>query len=772
VSSLSEYRRKRDPKATPEPFGSSKRGKKPIFVVQRHDARRLHYDFRLERNGALASWAVPKGVPLEAGARSLAVHVEDHPLEYASFHGEIPQGQYGAGSVEIFDNGTWDLLEEKRNGQLTFELHGKKLKGRWTLVPAHLDGKEQNWLLIKGHDDDGAEPVVAHTYKPMLATLDTVVPHGDDWVHEVKFDGYRALAYVRGGDCKLVSRNDNDLTGRFAEVAKAIVKAVKSPNAVVDGEVTRVDPDGRTSFSELQQGSGPLVYYAFDLLELDGRPLIDEPLNERKAMLRKLLDGRVKTVAFSEDFEDGDALFEVAQERKLEGIISKRVDGAYKQGRRTRDWLKIKTENNDEFVVAGYTRGEGRRANTFGSLVLAVNEGDQLRYVGNVGTGFNDAEIRKLLKLLRPLHRDTSPFPVVPKMPRVRRGDVQWVEPQLVAQVRFGEWTHDGHLRHPAYLGIREDKEAGEVTRPQPIQTVVKKGKRELRLSNLDKLFWPDEGITKGDLLEYYQAVAGVLVPHLKDRAFTMRRYPDGAYGKAFFQKDAPSHMPDWIPRYRALVSTRDKSRTKKWVEFPVVSDELALLWMVNMGCIDMNTWYSRIDKPDRPDFVLFDLDPTPEVPWSQTIEVALILKQLLDALELQSFPKTSGGKGFHVLVPIDRRSTFDDTRRFAEHVAGAIARTHPKLATTEWAKSRRRGVLIDANQNGEGKTIASVYSVRPKPGAPVSTPLTWDEVDGKLNPSIYTMPVVLERVRQLGDVYAPVLTTRQSLSRALKALA
>jgi bifunctional non-homologous end joining protein LigD len=262
-----------------------------------------------------------------------------------------------------------------------------------------------------------------------------------------------------------------------------------------------------------------------------------------------------------------------------------------------------------------------------------------------------------------------------------------------------------------------------------------------------------------------------VLVPHLKNRPFTMRRYPDGAYGKAFFQKDAPKHMPDWIPRYRALVSTREKSREKKWVEFPLVNDELALLWMVNMGCIDMNTWYSRIDKPDRPDFVLFDLDPTPEVPWSQTIEVALILKELLDALELKSFPKTSGGKGFHVLVPVDRRGTFEDTRRFAEHVASAIARTHPRLATTEWSKAKRRGVLIDANQNGEGKTIASVYSVRPKPGAPVSTPLRWEEVDGKLNPSIYTMPVVLERVRQHGDVYAPVLTTRQSLSRALRKL-
>ncbi|HZQ83077.1 MAG TPA: DNA ligase D [Gaiellaceae bacterium] len=775
--SLGEYRKKRDPKKTPEPFGSSKRGKQPLFVVQRHDARRLHYDFRLERNGALASWAVPKGVPLERAAKALAVHVEDHPLEYASFSGEIPAGNYGAGTVEIWDHGTYELEEEKPNGELTFVLHGERLQGRWTLVPAHLDGKEQNWLLIKRHDDDET-PVTQGSYKPMLASLAESVPHGEGWTYEVKFDGWRAIAYLHGGDCTLLSRNDKDLTERFGEVAKALVKAVKTPNAVVDGEITRIDPSGRTSFSELQQGSGPLVYYAFDLLELDGRPLVDEPLTTRKQELRKLLDGRVKTVAYSESFDDGDALFEVAQEQGLEGLIAKRSDSTYKSGRRTRDWLKIKTENNDEFVVVGYTRGSGRRANTFGSLVLAVNEGDELRYVGNVGTGFDDREIAKLLELLRPLHRDAAPFSAVPKMPRVRKGDVQWVEPRLVAQVRYGEFTHDNHLRHPAYLGIREDKEAGEVTAPQPnsaalkIESTVKQGSRELRLSNLDKPFWPDEGITKGDLLAYYREVSPVLLPHLKDRAFTMRRYPDGAYGKAFFQKDAPKHMPDWIPTYHALVSTRERSRAKKWVDFPIVNDELALLWMVNMGCIDMNTWYSRIDKPDRPDFVLFDLDPTPEVPWTQTVEVALILKELLDALELVSFPKTSGGKGFHVLVPLDRRSTFEDSRQFSEIVAGAIARTHPKLATTEWSKARRRGVLIDSNQNGEGKTIASVYSVRPRPNAPVSTPLRWDEVNEKLNPSIYTMPVVLERVRAHGDLYADVLTTRQSLGKALKRLA
>jgi len=771
--SLEKYREKRNPRKTPEPFeaGGGERSTLPVFVVQRHDARRLHYDFRLERDGALASWAVPKGVPVEAGARALAVHVEDHPLEYATFHGEIPKGQYGGGTVEIWDSGTYELLEEKRNGQLTVLLHGTRLTGRWTLVPARLDGKEENWLLIKGHDE--AEDIVQGEYRPMLATQEAYVPRGEGWTFEVKFDGYRALAYIRGGECKLVSRNGNDLTGRFADVAKALVKAVRSPNAVVDGEVARIDTTGRTSFSELQQGSGQLVYYAFDLLELDGKPLVDLPLHERKTQLQKLIDLRTGSVAVSEGFDDGDALFEVARAQNLEGIIAKRIDSPYKSGRRTRDWLKLKTENTDEFVVAGYTAGAGRRAGTFGALVLGAHEGGGLRYVGNVGTGFDDAEIRKLLALMKPLHRDVPPFAEVPKMPRIRKGDVQWVEPRLVAQVRYGEWTHDGRLRHPAYLGLRDDKDAAEVTAPAtaeaPLPSVIRKGKRELKLSNLDKPFWPEEGITKGDLLRYYRDIAPVLVPHLKDRPFTMRRYPHGAYSEAFFQKDAPKHMPEWISTFHANVSQRDSGRTKRWIDFPLVNDELALLWMVNMGCIDMNAWYSRVDKPDRPDFVLFDLDPTPEVPWPQTIEVALILKELLDALELVSFPKTSGGKGFHVLVPLDRRSTYADSRQFAEIAAGAIARAHPKLATTEWSKARRRGVLIDSNQNGEGKTIASVYSVRPKPNAPVSTPLRWDEVDAKLDPADYTMPVVLDRVREHGDLYAGVLSTRQSLAKALK---
>ncbi len=331
-------------------------------------------------------------------------------------------------------------------------------------------------------------------------------------------------------------------------------------------------------------------------------------------------------------------------------------------------------------------------------------------------------------------------------MPRVRKGDVVWVEPKLVAEVEFVEWTHDGRLRAPAYQGLREDKEATEVRREEPSRSRPRSARASAcsSSSNLDKPFWPDEGITKGDLLAYYRGVAPVLVPHLKDRPFTMKRYPDGWQGKFFFQKDAPKRMPDWIPTASIVVSTRDKPRQRRRIDAPLVNDELALLWMVNMGCIDLNAWYSRIDKPDRPDWVLFDLDPSPDVGFPETIEVALLVKQALDALELESFVKTSGSEGIHILVPIARRHTYADTREFSEIVAGALARTHRGLVTTEWTKSKRRGVLIDSNQNGEGKTIASVYSVRPKAGAPVSTPLRWDEVNEQLDPSAFTMEAVL----------------------------
>ena len=769
---LGTYRRKRDPTATPEPFSDGRRASRrsePVFVVQRHDSRRLHYDFRLERGGALASWALPKGVPMEPGSQHLAVHVEDHPLEYATFEGEIPKGQYGAGTVEIWDSGTYELVEEKKDGGLTVRLHGTRLDGTWALVPAHLSGEEKNWLIVRKRGDAAVAP--AREYRPMLASVAGELPTGGDWVFEPKFDGYRALAYVRSGDARLVSRNGNDLTRRFEAVAGAAGRAAKSPDCVLDGEVCALDDQGRSRFSLMQQGKGRLVYYVFDVLEIDGKPVVDRPLADRRSLLEGLVDARSQTVRLSGVFDDGEALLEAARAQGLEGVMAKRSSCPYEQ-RRSRNWLKVKVRPGQEFIVAGYTKGQGRRTR-LGSLVLAVGERGELRWVGNVGTGFTEKTLDDLLDRLRPLEREDSPFPDTPKMPRVRKSDVVWVEPELVVQVEFAEWTHDGHLRAPAFLGVCEDKRPDEVRREEPdsvsdpVPAEIRKGKRVLKLGNLDKVFWPDEGITKGDLLAYYRAVAPVLVPHLEQRPFTMKRYPDGWQGDHFFQKDAPKHMPDWIPT-RAYRSTSRESRRKRTISYPLVNDELALLWMVNMGCIDMNTWYSRVDRPDRPDFVLFDLDPAPDVGFPETVEVALLVKQLLDGLGLESFAKTSGADGIHVLVPIARRSAYDDTREFAEIVARALASTHRGLVTREWQRSKRRGVLVDANQNGEGKTIASVYSVRPKEGAPVSTPIRWSEVTASLDPATFTMEAVLERIERHGDLFQGVLNGRQSLSKAL----
>jgi bifunctional non-homologous end joining protein LigD len=772
MASLSDYERKRSRGKTPEPFGKGKRGRAPIFVVQRHDARRLHYDFRLERDGVLLSWAVPKGVPLEPGTQHLAVHVEDHPLSYATFEGEIPAGNYGAGTVEIWDRGTYELVEEKPNGGLTVDLQGERLKGRWTLVPAKLSGDEKNWLLVKKKEDAAAAK--RRSYAPMLATLAADVPTGDGWLFEVKWDGFRAIATIRGGEVDIRSRNDKSFVDRFPTVVRSLERALRTPDCVLDGEIVAVGEDGRATFSAMQQGKEgtTYLYIAFDLLEQDGEPLVDLPLTERRQRLAALLDKRQRGVQLSDSFDDGETLYAAAQEQLFEGIMAKRAESRYEPGRRSRSWLKIKTQGRQELVVVGYTKGQGRRSAGFGSLVLGVHEAGGLRWAGNVGTGFDDAEIKRLLARLEPLRRADSPFAEVPKMPKVRKGDVVWVEPQLVAEVRFAEWTHDGRLRAPVYQGLREDKEASEVHRERPpMPEEIRKGKRVLKLSNLDKPFWPEEGIAKGDLLAYYRDVAPVLVPHLKDRPFTMKRYPDGAYGKFFFQKDAPTHMPDWIPTKQFEASTRDRPPKKRLIDFALVNDDLALLWMVNMGCIDMNVWYSRVDKPSRPDFVLFDLDPSPDVGFPETIEVALLIKETLELLELQSFPKTSGSEGIHILVPVARRHTYKDTREFSEIVAGAIARAHPRLATTEWTKAKRRGVLIDSNQNGEGKTIATAYSVRPKPGAPVSTPLRWDEVNESLDPASFTMDAVLERVARDGDLFEGVLTTKQSLSDALRKL-
>ena len=712
----------------------------------------------------LASWAVPKGIPLNRGERHLAVHVEDHPLEYGSFEGTIPAGQYGAGTVEIWDSGTYELIEEKKDGGLTVRLHGNRLDGVWTLVPASLDGDPRNWLLLRKDEVTSA----LGGYRPMLATAVDTLPGGADWLFEVKWDGFRAFATVRGGAATLVSRNGNDLTERFRPVARAVEKALRTPSAVLDGEICALDEQGRPSFGLLQAGSGSLVYYAFDVLEADGEAFLELPLSERREKLGRLVE-QSSAVRISSVFQDGAALLDAVGAQGLEGVVAKRVSSRYQPGKRTREWLKVKTTTRQELIVAGYTRGEGRRAG-FGALVLAVNEGGGLRWVGNVGTGFTEEEIERVLARLRPLERSDSPFAEPPKMPRVRRDGVVWVEPVVVAEVRFAEWTHEGRLRAPVFLGLRDDKPATEVRRELTAPpTEIRRGRRALKLSNLDKPFWPDEGITKGDLLSYYRDVAPVLVPHLHGRPFTMKRYPDGWQGKSFFQKDAPKHRPPWLRTAPFPATTREgETRT---IEYALVDDDLALLWMVNMGCIDMHAWSSRTDRPDRPDWVLFDLDPSERVGFAEAVEVALLVRQALELVGLAGFPKTSGSRGIHVLVPVARRHSYGEAREFAAVIAGALARAHPGLVTTEWSKTKRRGVLVDANQNGPGKTTASVYSVRPRAGATVSAPVEWEELERGLDPAGFTMEAVLDRVAKHGDLFAGVLENGQSLTRALRQL-
>ena len=443
---LSDYRRKRDPTATREPFpGSLERSSSErMFVVQRHDARRLHYDFRLERDGTLVSWAVPKGVPLEPGQQHLAVHVEDHPLEYADFEGEIPAGSYGAGTVEIWDRGTYELVEEKRDGGLTVRLHGERLQGTWALVPARLSGDPRNWLILRKREDGPPLPA-AREYVPMLATPSQRIPAGEGWRFEPKWDGYRALGYVRNGEARLRSRNGNDLSDRFPAVVGELVKAVRSPNCVVDGEVCALDERGRPSFSSMQQGlpGTTVVYELFDLLELDGEPVVDLPLCERRQRLEALLAPN-RTVQLSGVFDDGEALLEAAEELGLEGVMAKRSASAYREGKRGGDWLKVKRHGRQEFVICGWTKGHGRREGRLGSLVLGTFRGDELSWAGNCGTGFSERDIDELVERLEPLRREESPFAAAPRMPKVRKGNVTWVEPRLVCEVEFAEWTHDG----------------------------------------------------------------------------------------------------------------------------------------------------------------------------------------------------------------------------------------------------------------------------------------------------------------------------------------
>jgi bifunctional non-homologous end joining protein LigD len=761
MADLREYRRKRDPARTPEPFEPEPAGGaegRPRFVVQRHSATSLHYDLRLERDGVLESWAVPKGLPLTPGARRLAVHTEDHPLTYLDFEGVIPKGEYGAGTMDVYDTGTYEEIERKRSGELTVRLHGRKLRGTWTLVPQRRRDDRRDWLLLKRHDDGGPAAPPHERYLPMLATPADTVPRGKGWLFEVKWDGYRTLARLDGGDAVLWSRRGNPVTEQFSPVAKTLGRGLRVFDCVVDGEVCALDAHGRPSFQLLQRGRGRLVYFVFDLLELEGEPLLRRPLRERRELLAGIVDPRQDAIRLSDAFDDGAALLEVAREQGLEGIVAKRAASAYRPGARTRSWLKVKAREREELKIAGYTYGEGTRER-LGSLVLGVERGGRLEYAGNVGAGLSEPEIDRLLQLLEPLRRKTPPFARRPDDPRLRGAGVVWVEPELAAEVEFAEWTEAGVVRAPAYKGLAETA--------APTEIEVRKGRRSVRLTHLDRPFWPEQGIVKGDLVEYYRGVADVLLPHLRDRPFTMKRHWTVPHGPFEWAKDAPPELPAWVP----TCPQPAKSRGGALVRYPLVQDELCLLAMIELGCVDLHVWPSRCDRPDRPDWVLFDLDPA-GVGFASVERAALLVRDTLAALGLESLPRTTGGEGMHVLVPIARRHTHEQAREFARIVAGALARTHPDLITVQTRKDRRHGVYVDVKMNGHGQQVVAPYSVRPLPGAPVATPLRWSEVGDELDPASFTMEAVRARIERHGDLAAGSLGGRQRLDRALATIA
>ena len=640
---LERYRRKRDPTRTPEPFGGSSWGGGSRFVVQRHSARRLHYDLRLERDGVLLSWAVPKGLPIEQEARRRAIHTEDHPLEYVDFHGVIPAGQYGAGVMDIYDGGTYELLEESAGGSLTFRLDGDRLHGVWTLAPAHLEGDERNWLLIRR---DGSRRL-ARELEPMLPAHGDIIALGE-WSYEVAWGGLRTLARLHEGDVTFPGDRDD----RFASIGKRLGRALRVFDCVVDGEACALDRQGRPSRALLRRTDAGLTYFVFDLLELEGESQLSRPLTERRQLLQTLLDPTERTVRFSDSFDDGRQLLATVEAERLPGVVAKRKASLYVPGGRSGDWVEVRA----------------RRA-------AATSDTDE----------------------------------------------------------------------------------------PEPGQVELRRGRRAIRLTRLEYLWWPDSGIKKADVLDYYRQVSPILLPHLRRRPFTLKRYLNGPKSPFEWIKDAPDVLPDWIPRCPLPA----KSRGGATVDYPLVEDELALLWLVDYGCIDLHLWYSRCDRPGRPDFVLFDLDPA-HVDVAAVVEAARLLHELLALIGLTSFVRTSGGEGLHVLVPVARRYTYADTRAFSELVADALVRARPDLVTTERSLERRRGVFVDTKMNGEGMTIASAYSVRPLPGPPVATPLAWHELEPGLDPGSFTMRCVLERVAEQGDLHAGLLSTRQRLEPAL----
>ena len=833
---LSTYREKRAFDQTPEPGGFvPKPGPRPggLLIVHMHDATRLHWDLRLEMDGVLKSWAVPKGPSANRADKRLAVKVEDHPLEYGDFEGVIPDGNYGAGTVIVWDRGIWVPLEDVREGfekgKLLFELKGYKLRGRWTLIK--LKKTEKEWLLIKERDEyvstepysnesvlsgltndelrnakQRAEPIKKELEKLgapkralrvedtelMLAETREDPFTKEGWVFEVKLDGYRMRAACQDGEPVLYSRKGLDYTESFPEIARA-VKAIPFEGVILDGELVVLDESGHPSFNKLQVRAklgareakraaieAPATLYVFDLLAFAGYDLRKLPLVTRKQILRQVLP-QTGPLRYSEHFEkNGEALYEQVVKLGLEGVMAKKADSPYRSGR-SGDWLKIRADKIDDFVVVGFTKPKGARGG-FGSLHVGAYKDGMLIYCGRAGSGFTGDQLDEISAELQSLVRKTPPCEppehgALPKGP-----DHSWVEPTHVCDVRYKEITRDGLLRQSVFLRFRDDKKPEDVAMPgnenretgnvhEPKESapfpVSRVPLRDVKFSNLDKVFWPEEGYTKGDLIEYYRSLEPWLLPYLKDRPVVLTRYPDGINGKSFYQKDAPGFVPDWIQTIP--IWSED---TQRDINYFVCNDVESLVYLVNLGTIPLHIWGSRISDLTRPDWCLIDLDPK-DAPFAHVLTLAKTMKKLCDEVEMPAFIKTTGKSGLHIMLPLGLQLTYQQCLQLAILFARLVTDQHPDIATTARTISKRDGkVYVDAFQNRAGQLMVAPYSVRPSPGAPVSMPIEWREVTPKLHNSNFTIANALKRMQKLGkDPVLPVLETKPDLVRVLERL-
>jgi bifunctional non-homologous end joining protein LigD len=856
--SLDVYRQKRDFKKTPEPAGRvGRRAAKALsFVIQKHAASHLHYDFRLELDGVLLSWAVPKGPSLDPRDKRLAMQTEDHPLAYGDFEGIIPPKQYGAGTVIVWDRGRWIPKEDPRagyrKGKLKFILEGEKLHGGWTLVRSHggkYGGREgaRAWLLIKEKDDEAREGSQAsiverrpesvltertleevaneksrvwHSTKSVaanmkagavaplksaarragargnapdatipkgarrvampaqmtaqLATLVDEAPAGPGWLHEIKFDGYRMLCRIERGQCQIWSRNGKEWTDAFPGIAKAAAK-LPVRSAWIDGEIVMPGENGATSFQALQNALSAnaersLVYFAFDLMYLDGFDLRRVPLIERKRLLQPRVADSVR-LRYSNHFAtDGKTMLEEACKLGLEGIISKREDAPY-EATRSRSWLKTKCSKRQEMVIGGFTEGQGSRSG-FGALLLGVHDEGKLRYAGKVGTGFDQAALKRIRKMLDQLRTDEPPFVDPPKGAEGRRAT--WVKPKLVAEIAFTEWTRDGTLRHPAFLGLRLDKPAKDVVREKeehvsddPPAKAARSATSALQIagvaiSNPDRVLFPDLGMTKRELCEYYEAVAPLMLPHTKDRPLTLVRCPNGAEAKCFYQKHAKDTVPAWVDR----IEVQDSDGPAQYM---MANNVKSLVTLAQLGVIEMHPWASRKPKLEQPDRLIFDLDPDDALPWDTVKAAALLIRSLLDDLGLKSFLKTTGGKGLHVVVPIAATMDWDTAKSFTRDAANVLVRTFPDRYTTTVAKSARPGkILIDYLRNAHGATAIGAYAVRARKHAPIAAPVDWSALDEDIRFDFFnarSLATLLERK----DPWKDFAKTRQTVTAAMR---